>query len=181
MFSRNFLIWQLLIITCLSGCAHTPERLGFSDQEWAQLSESKQAEILASADRLSPRLLHDRIVPSYFNIQHLKVTVHSGKAYLWPKKVLKPFKTVTVTMSEGACRSIPLKAQQGSEQTELKACYRHQRLSIDPSPWQAEYQSGSAFFHASLLWLKGFQYQQVNTQGRAHLVNAVLSIQGVST
>ena len=180
MLSRNVLMGQLLIAGCLLGCAHTPERLGFSDQEWAQLSEAKQAQILANADRVSPRPLHDRIVPSHLNIQQLKVTVHSGKAYLWPKKVLKSFKPVTVLISEGACRSIPLKAQQGVEQTELKACYHHQRLSLDPSPWQVEYQSGSAFFHASLLWLKGFQYQHVNTQGRAHLVNALLSIQGVS-
>lgn len=178
-------VWCLCIVIILAGilgCAPGPESLGFSKSEWQGFSEEKKATILTQQRRLNwsvPAQAHHK-GRSEVHVEAIRLELLSGRAYLWPEKSLRAFEPLQAQFKQGECQTLILKAVEGAQTTQLKACYRDDQLALDPSPWAVEYHLGSAFFHSTLLWSTGLTYRSISTKGFAHLVDATVRIQSLS-
>ena len=160
----------LSVIIFCNSCTNSYQDLGFSQTEWEQLTQQEQQQIRKQSNDIKwkhqEQAQHN--VPSKLRFREIKVKFLEGKTYFANQE--STFIPVEINLSEGSCNSVKLVNQAG-EKKYLNICYKNYRLDIDPSPWQIDYQNGSALIYSSELWKYGFKYTKLNTKGKTKIKN----------
>ena len=163
----------------LIGCSSSPEKLGFTKEEWQKMPVSQQQDILQKHRKIQWTSPEHEVndIPADLKFNMVKLKLIKGKARFGKQRKKLAFKPVSFSLSNNSCYNVRLLAVSQKIQSQIKFCYANYRVSIDPSPWDLPYRQGSAFVYSSYFWHRGFLYENIKTKGVAKLSNASLYIQ----
>lgn len=175
---KKQLLLVFVVYLFLFGCATTQPsaRLGISDLEWSSYSQEKQKSLLAD---------HDKVINNRKNMgKHgvgnasLEISMYDGKIMFPPSFITwQDYKPVKFDIFAGQCRDVELEHKSNKDsKTELGVCFYDNILHIDPSRYDLTKKHGSASIHSSPLWLDGFAYKGVNSNGYVRLSNVTVFV-----
>lgn len=176
---RSKSLLAIVIAFFITGCAHGPKKLGVSDLEWSSYSSEKQQRLLENYDQIVKE--RAKITgQETANAQHdsLAVNIHDGKVMMPPAFInWQYYQPVSVTIADGECRDVELKHRTDEDiKTSLIMCYHNDVLYLDPSRYDLTKKLGTVRIHATPLWLSGFNYQGIHSQGYVRLNNVTVEV-----
>lgn len=171
----------------IAGCAVSPHSLGISEDKWKTYDKAKQESLLRSyVDLSKEREMADKNAKERYaeldlaRSSYLQIKISSGQAVLPPFTGWQRFKPVNFLIVPDTCNNtylVPLSLQKEvKESTLLRACYRGNILTLDPSLYDPRKKDGTIRFVYSPLWNQGFTYSGISTHGTARLRNVNVEI-----
>lgn len=164
-------------LACIS-CATNYSDLGFSESEWNNLTKKEQQQIIKKSKKLN--WTHQQYtkhnVPMSLRFRNIEIDFLKGTTNF--SNNAKSFQPTKIKISENTCDSVKI-VSTSNQIKYLKICYKNYRLSIDPSPWQEDYQYGSVLIYSNNLWKRGFKYTNLNTKGKTKIKNLSIFIRSV--
>lgn len=188
-FSATVILVGLFLSACTT---FSPQQLGISDAEWKSYSKEKQAELMANYRSINAEAVgknqedqKDKNVADgdYLDLNEkiasdnsLLVKVYGGKAMLPPFTTSEPYQPAKFLITADSCKETYLNALEGPAKVVLRACYKNNILSLDPSAYDLTKKDGTVTFNYSPLWAESFTYKGINTEGLVRLKNATIEI-----
>lgn len=177
----NRKLLSLFVISIfLFGCAHGPELLGISDLEWSSYSEEKQKRLLDNYNKIAKE--REAILAEQDNKDSnsvfLLVSMHDGKIMLPPSFInWQRYRPVKFEIFKGQCRDIEVTHSSDKNiKTKLGICYRDNILYLDPSRYEVTKEMGTVSIPFSPLWVTGFAYKGINSNGYVGLSDVTVEI-----
>ena len=173
MLAKNIFV-LFLVFVCIS-CTSNYSDLGFSEKEWSSLTKNEQQQIIKKSKKL--KWTHQQYtqhnVPMNLRFRNIEISFIKGTTNF--SNNTSSFNPTKIKISENTCNSVKL-TNTANQAKYLKMCYKNYRLSIDPSPWQEDYQDGSVLIYSNNLWKRGFKYTKLNTKGKTKIKNLSIFI-----
>src|SRR3990167_10633828 len=124
----------------LVGCA-SQRQLGFSDQQWQQMSPKLQQRLLANYTQIKRQTpLPEKVYAG----PRLMVYLLKGKALMPPTfDQSYSFQVKQFELSPGECHVLPLLSIDTNHSTQLQVCYDGVTVQMDPSRYELDKSHGT--------------------------------------
>lgn len=196
---ENFFI-SLIIVTILglflSGCTtFSPQQMGISDAEWKSYGKEKQAKLLADYQEIyaehygkkTPDANSDDsdinqtdLYGNNFADGSLQIKISGGTAMLPPFVYRQAYQPAEFVIAADECQNVMLSVSDNTKPAALRVCYKNNILALDPSAFDKTKKDGTVTINYSPLWVDGFTYKNINSDGLVRLKNAAITIKKVS-
>lgn len=161
----------------LGGCVADHVKLGISDLEWSSLALEKKQSLIINYRRVAAeqRKIRGR---AYFGNKFLLVRVFGGQVMFPPSFVSwQDYKAINFSLATGECRNLKVTSKANpKEYSELRACFLDNILYLDSSRYDPIKKMGSVAIYSSPLWLEGFTYKGINSDGYLRLSNVSIEV-----
>lgn len=162
----------------LFGCVSTSTKLGISDLEWSSYSPEKQQTLTANYKKIVKEQAKAK-ENSSLGKTFLLVTISGGQIMFPPVFInWQSYEPIKFMILQKECRDIKvMHNSDDGDKTYLRSCYYGNILYLDPSRYDAATKDGTVTIYSSPLWLDGFVYQGINSNGYVKFSNVNIKIQ----
>ncbi|MDR1012417.1 MAG: hypothetical protein LBL40_01005 [Coxiellaceae bacterium] len=175
--------WLLRWAMCflLAGCVFIPERLGINDFEWKEYSNKhKQRLIVGFFKGVNEHARLSKYSKNKKNNQEfLIVSIHGGKVAFPPTFVnSEEYQPIKFIILKDQYLAIEIKSTYSyNVKTILWACYTNNVLYLDPKRYEFMRARGTLNIPYSPLWLDGFSYKFLDSDGYVRFGNVIVDIE----
>ena len=162
-----------LIVVLLCSCATEPEQLGFSKQQWQEMSEKEHQKTRTAYQPIEKSFAALKII---YNGPDIQVTVKGGVAMTSPFFRYYNFSTIQFQIQPGKCRCLQLINWEQTHLIDLSACYNGLTLSLDTSCCNLTKGEGTLLLTYNPLWKRSFTYKGLSSSGYVRLKNINITI-----
>lgn len=179
MIIKSFFTLLVLVVTLLSGCALSPDRLGISEAAWNQYTPAQQEEFRNLYYQAEKIRAEQKKNPERSLQKPILVTIHDGKILMPPFTTWYSYKLKSFAINKETCLDNEIMQINSEEKINLRACYKKGILYLDPSQFEQGKILGTVQFLYNPLWEQGFTYPNISTTGYAKLKNATIEIREI--
>jgi hypothetical protein len=165
-----------LVSMLFSGCTVNHDKLGISSLEWSSLAPEKQRALITNYKKIAAE--QAKFGKKISGKPSLMVTISKGEVMFPPLFInWQKYRPVSFVLAKGECRTIPVVSTVNQKcNTELTACYLENLLTLDRSRYDSSIKIGSVNIYSSPLWLDGFIYKGVNSNGYVRFSNVNIEV-----
>lgn len=168
----------VLAVCLIAGCSGAP--YGMPAQEWASLSMPEIQELQENYQRIKDLRQEEKSWQERSKITSttpkIELKIEGGTVKMPPFVKRVEYKPAKLVVYQGHCRSVKLQEKKGKKKIELEACYLGDIVYLDSSKTDYQWRHGSLRFYYVPIWLSGFTYNNINSQGYVGLNDATINI-----
>lgn len=164
----------LVLILLTAACATvSPNKLGISQSQWDQYSDSQRQQIIEGYQQAQ----RQKVSSSQRSGSVLQVTVQGGEVTSPPFTDFYAYQPISFSIQSGQChQKIPVVPDQGKK-TALEVCYINDTLYLDPSAYEPAKAIGALQFPYMPVWKRSFTYPDLSSTGRLKLTHVNVTVQ----
>lgn len=178
---KSKLLLLLIVTIFLFGCVSGPRQLGISQLEWSSYSQEKREILLANYREIN------REWEAFLKEQEnsdtkkvfLAVSIYGGQVMFPPAFITwQKYQPIKFNIFPGECRSIEITSLSNTDvKSILDVCYLDKKLCLDHSRYKVTKKMGTVSIPHSPLWLTGFTYKGIDSDGYVRLNNVTIKIE----
>lgn len=170
-----------IVVSVIAGCSGAP--YGVTAQEWAALSMPDIKELQENYQRIKDLREEEKAWQERTKITattpRIEMKIEGGTVQMPPFVKRLEYKPAKLIVYQGHCRSVKLQEKKGKQKTELEVCYLGDIVYLDSSKTVYQWRHGSLRFYYVPVWLSGFTYNNISSQGYVSLKDATIKVKAL--